>query len=110
MTRLAARMESPNASRPARRFRRRRPDRDGRRPPIRPSAGSREAAARPDMTEHHVEGEECRIFPAARTALTADEAMELAGVFLEAKRDVMGYAAELEAPIDLEVLARISPM
>jgi hemerythrin superfamily protein len=62
------------------------------------------------LVEHHVEDEECRIFPVARRALTADEAMELAGVFLEAERDVMGHAAELEAPIDLEVLARISPM
>lgn len=58
------------------------------------------------LVEHHVEEEESKIFPAARKALTADEAMELADAFLEAKRDGMGHAADLEAPIDLEVLSR----
>ncbi len=58
------------------------------------------------LVEHHVDEEESKIFPAARKALTADEAIDLAGVFLEAKRDVMGYAADLEAPIDLEALTK----
>jgi hemerythrin superfamily protein len=60
------------------------------------------------LVEHHVDEEESKIFPAARKALTADAAIDLAGVFLEAKRDVMGYAADLEAPIDLEALTKES--
>jgi hemerythrin-like domain-containing protein len=59
-----------------------------------------------ELVEHHVEEEESKIFPAARKALTADEAIELAQAFIEAKRDAMGDAADLEAPIDLEVLSK----
>jgi hemerythrin superfamily protein len=59
-----------------------------------------------ELVEHHVEDEEGEIFPAARKALTANEAIELAEAFLEAKRDVMGDAADMEAPIDLEVLTK----
>ena len=59
-----------------------------------------------ELVEHQVEEEESKIFPAARKALTADQAIELARAFIEAKRDAMGDAADLEAPIDLEVLTK----